>query len=404
MSFERKAMKKGILIALMVLVLANLAYGRNVTQRRPHSSKQSSQTQSAVEKEAPYKAYIVTEATTGKVLAGDDIHLKRPPASITKLMLAAVVMEKVAKGALHLSDEITVSRQASKMGGSQVFLKEGETFTLEELMKATLVASANDAAYAIGEYAAGSKEKFVDWMNQKAKELDMKDTVFHSLHGLPPSKGDEEDLTSCGDLAILARDLLRYPKILEWTSIQNDRFRDGTFVLYNHNKLLGRMPEVDGLKTGYYREAGYNVVATGKRDGLRLIVVVMGSPTQKVRDRAAEEKFKKYFAEYRMFDVVREGEVIDKEISLPDGKTPRIKGIAAESFSYPLPRNQERTITKEANLPKEISGEVKKGQVLGEIIIRAENEAVGKVNIVSPVSVPEAGFVEKLLRIVGFGS
>jgi D-alanyl-D-alanine carboxypeptidase (penicillin-binding protein 5/6) len=393
-------MKKWILIGLMMLVCSNLAYGKRVTHKRAQSPKKPAPAQ-VVEKQEPCKAYIVVEATTGEVLEGREIHLRWPPASMTKLMLAAIVLERVAGGELHLSDKITVSREASKMGGSQVYLKEGETFTLDELMKATMVASANDAAYAIGEHIAGSEEAFVALMNEKAKALKMDDTEFHSLHGLPPSKGDRPDLSSCSDLAVLARELVtKYPKILEWTSIQNDRFRDGTFVLNNHNKLLGKMAGLDGLKTGYYAEAGYNVVATAKKDGLRLIAVVMGSPTHEMRDRLALEKFKTYFASYEMVNIVRKGEVVDKEILLPDGETPRIKAVAGEGFSYPLPRGKKGTITKEVNLPEKIEGEVKKGQVLGHMVIKSGNEEIGKVSVVSPIHVPKAGLRLKIMRFL----
>jgi serine-type D-Ala-D-Ala carboxypeptidase (penicillin-binding protein 5/6) len=398
-------MKKWILLGLTILVWSNLAYGKSVTPRRAHPPKKPTPAETVVEKQEPCKAYIVVEATTGKVLEGREVHLKWPPASITKLMLSAVVLERVEKGGLQLSDKITVSRDASKMGGSQVFLKAGETFTLEELMKATMVASANDAAYAIGEHLAGSKEGFVALMNKKAKALKMDDTEFHSLHGLPPSQGDQPDLSSCSDLAVLARELVsKYPKILEWTSIQNDRFRDGTFVLNNHNKLLGKMAGLDGLKTGYYVEAGYNVVATAKKDDLRLIVVVMGSPTHEMRDRLALEKFKTYFASYEMVNIVRKGEVVDKEILLPDGKTPRIKAVAADGFSYPMPRDKKGSITKEVNLPEKLEGEVKAGQIVGHMVIKSGNDEIGKVNIVSPVHVPKAGLRVKFLRFFGLNS
>jgi D-alanyl-D-alanine carboxypeptidase (penicillin-binding protein 5/6) len=398
-------MKRWILLALMILVWSNLAYGKSVTPKRVHPPKKPSPAETAVDKQEPCKAYIVVEATTGKVLEGRDVHLRWPPASITKLMLSAVVLERVARGDLKLSDKITVSRDASKMGGSQVFLKAGEIFTLEELMKATMVASANDAAYAIGEHLAGSKEKFVALMNEKAKALKMDDTEFHSLHGLPPSKGDQPDLSSCSDLAVLARELIsKYPKVLEWTSIQTDRFRDGTFVLNNHNKLLGKMPGLDGLKTGYYVEAGYNVVATAKKDDLRLIVVVMGSPTHEMRDRFAMEKLKTYFASYEMVNIVRKGEVVDKEILLPGGKTPRIKAVVAEGFSYPMLRDKKGSIAKEANLPEKIEGEIKKGQIVGHMVIKSGNEEIGRVNIVSPIDVPKAGLRVRILRFFGFNS
>jgi D-alanyl-D-alanine carboxypeptidase (penicillin-binding protein 5/6) len=398
-------MKKWILIGLMIFVWSNLAYGKGVTSKKVQPPNKPSPAETPVEKQEPCKAYIVVEATTGKVLEGKEIHLRRPPASITKLMLSAVVLERIERGGLKLSDTITVSRDASKMGGSQVFLKAGETFALEEMMKAIMVASANDAAYAVGEHLAGSKEKFVELMNEKAKALKMGDTVFHSPHGLPPSQGDQEDVTSCSDLALLARELVsKYPKILEWTSILNDRFRDGAFVLQNHNKLLSKMAGVDGLKTGYYSEAGYNVVATAKKDDLRLIVVVMGSPTHEIRDRLAIEKFKTYFASYEMVPIVRKGDVVDKEILLPDGTTPRFKAVVAEGFSYPLPRDKKGSVKKEVNLPEKIEGEVKEGQVVGQMVIKSGDEEIGRVNIVSPVHVPEAGLRLKFLRFFGLGS
>jgi D-alanyl-D-alanine carboxypeptidase (penicillin-binding protein 5/6) len=241
------------------------------------------------------RAYLVLNATSGKILEETNARLKWPPASLTKLMLTSIVMEKVYRAELKLSDRVTVSRNAAAIGGSQVYLKEGETFSLEELMAATLIESANDAAYAIGEYVAGSKEEFIRLMNAKAGALHMKDTEFHSIHGLPPSKGQLEDFTTCRDLAILARELLKYPVLLEWTSVRRSRFRNGTFMMTNGNRLLSKMPEIDGLKTGYYRRAGFNIVATAKKGDLRLIVIVLGSPSAGIRDAFVKEKINKYF-------------------------------------------------------------------------------------------------------------
>ncbi|NOQ19528.1 MAG: hypothetical protein GQ571_06125 [Desulfobacterales bacterium] len=190
-----------------------------------------------------------------------------------------------------------MSRKAAGMGGSQVYLKEGEVFTLADLMRATMIESANDAAYAIGEFVAGSKEEFIRLMNATARSLHMVDTEFHSLHGLPPSRGQIADVTTCRDLSILSRKLLKYPKILEWTSVRRDRFRNGTFFMTSANRLLSKMPEVDGLKTGYYRRAGHNIVATAKKEDLRLLVIVLGSPTAGIRNAFVMQKFKKYFSQ-----------------------------------------------------------------------------------------------------------
>jgi D-alanyl-D-alanine carboxypeptidase (penicillin-binding protein 5/6) len=250
-----------------------------------------------VQARPPYEAYAVADAETGTVLEGLNIQLAWPQASLTKIMLACVVIDKIELGELRLTDRVTASKNAERMGGTQVFLKAGETFTLEELMKAALIESANDAAYAVAEYAAGSSAAFVDLMNRKAQSLDMTSTVFHSVHGLPPSKGGSDNMTSCSDMIRLAQEVLKYPKILEWTATERTTFRSGTLVISNHNKLLGKMPEVDGLKTGYTRRAGFNIVATGKRGDKRLIVVVLGSPESKIRDHFAMEKFREYLTD-----------------------------------------------------------------------------------------------------------
>jgi D-alanyl-D-alanine carboxypeptidase (penicillin-binding protein 5/6) len=242
-----------------------------------------------------YQAYLVLNASSGKILEEANARLKWPPASLTKLMLTYIVMEKIYRAELKLSDRVTVSRQAAAIGGSQVYLKEGEVFSLEELMQAVLIESANDAACAIGEFVAGSKEEFIHLMNAKAKALHMQDTEFHSIHGLPPAKGQAEDFTSCRDLAILAQALLKYPILLEWTSVRRSRFRNGSFIMTNANHLLSKMPEMDGLKTGYYRRAGYNIVATAKKEETRLVVIVLGSPTAGIRDAFVKEKINQYF-------------------------------------------------------------------------------------------------------------
>jgi D-alanyl-D-alanine carboxypeptidase (penicillin-binding protein 5/6) len=396
-------MKKWFVIILALLLWANTAYGKPYAQKKHIKGSNASNTKVHTAKEAPYKAYIVVEAGNGKVLEGENANVKRAPASVTKLMVACIVIDKITKGEIQLTDKITASKEASKIGGSQVFLKEGEVFTLEDMMKATLIASANDASYAIAEHIAGSKEEFVVLMNEKAKALGMVDTEFHSVHGLPPSKGQEEDLTTCNDLAILARELLKYPKILEWTSIKTEGFRDGKFIMNNHNKLLVKMPGiVDGLKTGYYSEAGFNVVATGKKNDLRFIIVVMGSPTANIRDGVAVEKFKKAFSYYKTLNIVKKGELIDKDIALEDGKYRKLKGIAKSALTCTVPNDKKETIKKEIIVPERIKGEIREGQKLGELVAKLDNEIVGRVDIVSPVYVPKANLFTRLIRKLGF--
>jgi D-alanyl-D-alanine carboxypeptidase (penicillin-binding protein 5/6) len=287
--------RKILFCSLLGLIVCNLALAGTTLPAATHQISKSSAAKSAASKTEPYQAYLVLNATSGKILEEKNARLKWPPASLTKLMLTYIVMEKIYRAELKLSDSVTVSRNAAAMGGSQVYLKEGEVFSLEELMRATLIESANDAAYAIGEFVAGSKEDFIRLMNEKAASLHMEDTEFHSLHGLPPSKGQLEDVTTCRDLAILAQRLLKYPVLLQWTSVRRSRFRNGTFIMTSGNRLLSKMPEMDGLKTGYYRRAGYNIVATAKKGDLRLVVIVLGSSTAGIRDAFVREKINRYF-------------------------------------------------------------------------------------------------------------
>ena len=396
-------MRRWILVLVLLLFTVTPAHGRTAPQKkaRPQSPAPQAQTKETQNQEEPYKAYVVMEGSTGKILEGANTHLRWPPASITKLMIALLVMEKLSANEIKLTDTITASRDASKMGGSQVFIKEGETFTLEELMKAMLVASANDAAYAIAEFIAGSKDKCVDLMNEKAKALNMADTEFRSVHGLPPSKGEEEDLTSPEDLATLARHLVKHRKLLEWTSARSEPFRDSTLVMINHNKLLGKMSSIDGLKTGFYRKCGYNIVATAKKGDLRLIVVVMGSPAARVRDEVVEEKVKKYLPLYEMVPIVKKGETIDRQIVLTEATQRKLKGIASDGFSYPVLIKKKSSIKKEINLPEKVGGEIKQGQKLGELVVKLDEEVIGKVDIVSPTAIPKAGFFSRWLRKLG---
>jgi len=288
-----------VAVVLSLLAVSSAPAGQVFTPKKsvqkPHP-KPEIQTPAvhAAQSRPSYEAYAVADYGSGQILEGQNMHLRWPQASLTKIMLALVVEEKIANGELRLTDKVVVSKRAEGMGGTQVFLKAGETFTLDELMTAALVESANDAAYAIAEHVAGSADGFVALMNRKARALDMMDSEFHCVHGLPPSNGGSENLTTCNDMVRLAREVLQHPQILNWTSIEQTTFRHGTLVITNKNKLVGRLFGVDGLKTGYTRRAGFNIVATGRNGERRLIVVVLGSPESRVRDTFAAEKFREH--------------------------------------------------------------------------------------------------------------
>jgi serine-type D-Ala-D-Ala carboxypeptidase (penicillin-binding protein 5/6) len=243
----------------------------------------------------PYASALLIEAESGKVLFEANADAKIYPASVLKLMDLYVILDRIEQGSLRLDEMVQVTPEASKIGGSQVYLDPREQFSVEELLYALMVQSANDAAVALATHIAGSKEGFIALMNQKAQELGMKNSRFHSVHGLPPSEGQEPDVTTARDMALLCRALAKRPEALKYTSTQSRGFRDDKFIMRNHNKLLGQVAGVDGFKTGYYQAAGFSIAATAQRGGVRMIAIVMGSKDRKVRDAKTTELINKGF-------------------------------------------------------------------------------------------------------------
>jgi D-alanyl-D-alanine carboxypeptidase (penicillin-binding protein 5/6) len=248
----------------------------------------------------PYLGAIVVEADTGKVLLDDHADAVGYPASVLKLMDLLLILERIEHGQLSLQEQVPVSAKASHTGGSRVWLADKESFTLDDMLYALMVQSANDAAVALAEKVAGSTEAFTELMNQKAKELGMTGTVFHSVHGLPPGKGQQHDLTTAHDLSILCRELLKHRDTLRYTSTRERSFRTNvpnkTVVMRTHNHLLGHVEGCDGLKTGYITQAGFSIAVTASRKGQRLVVVVLDSIDLKTRDKKAAELVNKGFA------------------------------------------------------------------------------------------------------------
>ena len=244
----------------------------------------------------PYLSALVIDASTGKTLIDENSTLKAYPASVVKMMVLLVVLEQIEKGTLNLSDMVQVTPEAARMGGSQVYLDPKEQFPVEDLLYALVIQSANDAAVALAIHVSGSKEGFVALMNERAASLGMKDTRFHSVHGLPPSEGQQVDTTTAKDLSILAMKLAKRKETFKYTGTEERQFRGGDFIMRTHNHLLENVDGCDGFKTGYFRAAGFSIVATAKRKGVRLIAVVLGSKHRKVRDAKATELLTKGFS------------------------------------------------------------------------------------------------------------
>jgi len=289
-------------LGLQRLGLVSLFLASQVSlQAANHKANKSDATHKGSISRNPYLGAVVIEAATGKVLFDDQADAKGYPASVLKLMDLLIILEKIEHKQLSLQDQVPVSAKAAKTGGSQVWLAEKESFTVDEMLYALMVQSANDAAVALAERVAGTTEGFTELMNKRARELGMSSTVFHSVHGLPPSPGQEHDVTTARDLATLCRELvLKHPDTLRYTSTRERPFRPNAgakmVTMRTHNHLLGHVEGCDGLKTGYITQAGFSIAVTASRHNQRIIAVVLDSVDLKTRDAKATELVAKGFA------------------------------------------------------------------------------------------------------------
>lgn len=335
----------------------------------------------------PYAAALLMEPDTGTVMFEKNAHEPWPTASLAKMMIMLVVAQKLHDGSLKLSDRITASRRAARMGGSQVYLKEGETFSLDDMMKAIVVHSANDATVAVAEYIGGSTEAFVAMMNREAAKLGMKDTHYYSAAGLPPGPGQQADVSSAWDEAILARALVRYPQVLKWSSINTAPFRNGVFELYNTNHLVRTFPGCDGLKTGFYYKAGFNVVATAKRDGMRLIAVVLGSPRKPENFKSASELMAQGFANYEMRTIGMRGAPVTQMVAVDGGAAANFKPVWGESLRVLLKRGSDDAVKLHLKLPHAVIAPVAASQPIGTGEAVIGDKVMASAPLVAPAPV-----------------
>lgn len=346
----------------------------------------------------PYKSAILMEAETGRILFEKNMHESLPSASMTKMMLMLIVMEKLEEGTFRLDDKIMVSAEASRIGGSQVYLKEGEIFTLEKLMEAIAIHSANDVCYAVAEHIMGQPEFFVDAMNERAAKLGMEDTHYYTIHGLPSADGTKDDVTSAYDSTILAKKLIEYPKLLEWTSTKQAPFRDGKFILRNTNKLVGKYRGADGLKTGYYSKAGFNLTATAKRGDTRFIAVVMGARSNQERVKEVTKLLDMGFNLYHRKVLLKKGQPLNQDVPVIDGTETEIQLVAGKDLVVYLKRNEFDKVTMGLAEVSALKAPLKGGQEVGKIVARVGNEQASAIPGLCPQDIPEAGILRKMIR------
>jgi D-alanyl-D-alanine carboxypeptidase (penicillin-binding protein 5/6) len=341
-------------------------------------------------------AYEVADVDTGTVLGEKDAHRRWPPASMAKMMTVLLAMERVKSGAATLEEPVRTSAWAAHMGGSQVYLAEGETFPLGEMLKAIMIASANDAAVAVAEHIAGSETAFVALMNERAKQLGMADTLYQTPHGLPPGPGQQPDLTSAHDLVILGRVLARFPEVMQWAATPSAGFRNGTLAMMNTNHLVrGGYPGATGLKTGYYAEAGFEVTATATRGDMSVIAAVLGCPTKQASFAEAARLMNEAFAGYRVLVAARRDASVG-DVPVTGGAAARVKAVATEDLRLLLKRADDKAVQVEARLPRLVAAPVHRRQALGEVVVRQGDRELGRVPVVADADVPATGWLSWL--------
>ncbi len=341
----------------------------------------------------PCKSAILMEAETGTVLYTQNAEEAMPPASVTKIMTLLLVMEALDAGTIRPEDTVSVSTNAASMGGSQIFLKEGELMCVEDLLKSVVIASANDAAVALAEYLCGSVSVFVDRMNRKAELLGMTNTKFENATGLDDTAVNH--LTSARDIAIMSRELIAHEDILKYSSIWMDTIRDGAFGLTNTNRLVRYYPGCTGLKTGSTAKAGFCVSVTAERNGMSLICVIMGAESRDVRNDAATTLLDWGFSNYEVF---RQGPLNYDPIPLIGGTR---EDFSAESipFSVVLPKSELHSVRYTREIEEGICAPVKPGDEVGRIYFFVGDKQIGSTAVLSSEEVEKLTFSDIFYRL-----
>lgn len=342
----------------------------------------------------PCKSAVLLEANTGTVLYTQNADEALPPASVTKIMTLLLVMEAVDSGTLHLEDKISVSANAASMGGSQVFLKEGETMTVEDLLKSVVIASANDAAVALAEYISGSVPAFVEKMNTRAAQLGMKNTVFENVTGLDDTA--ERHLTSARDIALMSRALISHKTVLQYSSIWMDTIRNGEFGLTNTNRLVRFYPGCTGLKTGSTSKAGFCVSVTAERDGMSLICVIMGAESRDVRNATATQLLDWGFANYGVYSA----DAAELDPIALQGGTQNTCRIAYNAFSCVLPKNEIPLVEITVTLPEKLSAPLTENTAVGEVVFSVKGRVIGTCDAVTLEHVDRINFFQIFKRML----
>lgn len=340
------------------------------------------------------KSAILIETSTMKVLYEKNADMSYPPASVTKIMTALLVFEALDSGKISLTDKVPVSENAAGMGGSQVYLKVGEDMTLEDMIKSLMVASANDCAVALAEYVCGSETAFVMKMNERAKQLGMRNTNFENVTGLDDTT--KNHVTSARDIAIMSAELMKHKDVFKYSTIWMDTIRDGAFGLTNTNRLIRFYKGCNGLKTGMTAKAGFCISAAAKRGDMQLIAVIMGAPSRDIRNAAASKLLDYGFANYGLYSVVSEKMT---PVKLTGSVNPELK-LRHSDFSALLPSSQLHNVTYETNLPQSVAAPVKKGDAVGSIEFFSDGKPIGEATVYADEDAERISFGQMFLKLL----
>ncbi|MBP3672421.1 MAG: D-alanyl-D-alanine carboxypeptidase [Oscillospiraceae bacterium] len=344
------------------------------------------------------KSAVLIDVATGTVLYEQNAHEPLAPASVTKVMTMLLIMEAIDSGKIGWDDMVTASEAAAAKGGSQIYLKVGESLPVSDMLKSIAVSSANDCACAMAEHIAGSEPAFVDMMNAKAKELGMNDTNFVNCTGLDDGEEAANHRTSAYDIALMSRELLKnHPDIKKFTTIWMDTVRNGAFGLSNTNKMVRFYAGCTGLKTGFTSNAGYCLSASAERDGMELIAVVMGSKTSQERFSACKSMLDYGFANFALYTpVLQEGASVPVKL----GKAEAVSAVPSGQTDLLIEKAQRSAITTEIQLESSVTAPVSKGQRLGTLIIKSGEQTLTQVPLVAEEGVERLSWGDVMLKVL----
>ncbi|SFR02448.1 D-alanyl-D-alanine carboxypeptidase family protein [Desulfoscipio geothermicus] len=345
--------------------------------------------------ETTAESAVLMDYATGRILWSKEPDKELPMASVTKIMTLLLAVEALDQGKISLDDRVNVSENAWGMGGSQIYLEPGEEMSMKDMLISVAVGSANDASVAVAEHIAGSEEAFVEMMNKRAQDLGCKHTRFANPTGLPA----ENHYTSAYDMAVILRESLNYPHFRKISSIYRYDIRGGDFVLWNTNKLLKWYRGVDAGKTGWTNEAKYCLAATAKRDGLRLISVVLGTPEPRSHFRETIKIFNYGFARFEAVNYAQKGERV-KTVKVGKGNVETIGVAAGADIAMAVPRGLKDKYRGKIILPEEVTAPVQKGQKLGEFVLLEGEREVQRVPLVAQNQVSKASVFRQMYRVL----